>query len=275
MNNSNEDTDNEDQQKEERKIKKIKEEYLDEAFKKAELLKKAHLEIKKEQRIVKKPFIKIGIIIFIIAILGFVLVNYIPWMYIKYDSDYGTIEEYFSYIDFKDNDIKLDEIRYFFESTCKNCSNNSNNYIGLTINDISGTERTISNSLLALALLGFIFTVFIIIDRVKNFSEDTVNIIHSIFIVSIIIISLIVFLLTIKYLSAHLLMEINSPFVEVFGATNINVFFFIPYIFFLASLCLLIFGLILIKSNFNKAVQNLEVDKSQKSSAIYRYGSNL
>ncbi len=52
MKNNDEDTEEEDQQKVNRKIKKIKEEFLDEAFKKAELLKKTHLEIKKEQKVV-------------------------------------------------------------------------------------------------------------------------------------------------------------------------------------------------------------------------------
>ena len=103
-------------------------------------------------------------------------------MYIKYDSDYGTIEEYYTYSDFDNNEVKLNEINNLFESTCKNCSNNSNNYFGLTMNDFTGTQRLISHSLIVLGLLGFIFTIFIIIDRIKNFSEETVTIIHSIFI---------------------------------------------------------------------------------------------
>ena len=275
MENNDEDTEGKDQQKVDRKRKKVKEEFLDEAFKKAELLKKAHSEIKKEQKVVKKPFIKLGIIAIIIAILGLALINYIPWMYIKYDSDYGTIEEYFSYNDFKNNNIEIDKINSLFESTCKNCSNNSKNYIGLTINDFTGSQSTILNSLIVLALLGLIFTVFIIIDRIKNFSEEIVNIIHSIFIASSIFIGLIVFLSTIKFLGAHLLMQFNKPFIEVLGITNIDLFFFIPYLFFASSLLFVIMGLILIKANFNKAVQNLESDKSQKSHSIYRYGSNL
>ena len=275
MTNNDEDTEEEDQQKSGRKRKKLKEQFLDEAYKKAELLKKTHLEIKKEQKLVKKPFIKLGIIAIIIAIIGLALINYIPWMYIKYDSDNGTIEEYFSYRDFNNNDIENDNIKSLFESTCNNCSNNSKTYIGLTINDFTGSQRTIFNSLIVLALLGLIFTGFIIIDRFKNFSEETVNTIHSIFIASTIFIDLIVFLSTIKFLGAHLLMQLNRPFIEVLGINNINLFFFTPYIFFTSSLFLATMGLMLIKANFNKAVQNLESDKSRKSHSIYGYRSNL
>lgn len=272
MINNDEDIEEEEQQKSDRKRKKLKEQFLDEAYKKAELLKKAHLEIKKEQKLIKKPFIKIGIIAVIIAIIGLALINYVPWMYIKYDSDNGTIEEYFSYKDFNNNDIEIDNITSLFESTCNNCSNNSKNYIGLTINDFTGSQRTIFNSLIVLALLGLIFTGFIIIDRFKNFSEETVNFIHSFFIGSTIFIDLIIFLSTIKFLGAHILMQLNRSFIEVLGLNNINLFFFAPYIFFISSLFLVIMGLMLIKANFNKAIKNLE---SQKSHSNYPYRSNL
>lgn len=275
MKNSDEDTEKEDQQKEEKKSKKIKEEFLDEAFKKAEFLKKTHSEKKVKKKVEKKPIIKLGFVVIIISILGLAVINYIPWMYIKYDSDHGTIEEYFTYSDFKNNEVKLNEINNLFESTCNNCSNNSKNYFGLTMNDFTGTQRTIYYSLMALGLIGLIFTIFILIDRRRNFSEENVNIIHSIFIVSIIFISTIVFLSTIKYLGAHLLVGLNGPFIGVLGIRNLNLFFFTPYIFFLASLCLLIIGLMLIKANFNKALQNLEADKSQESYALYRYESRL
>lgn len=274
MKDSDEDTDDEDKQKEDKRSKKIKEQFLDEAFKKAELLKKTHSEKKEKKKVEKKPIRKLGFVVIIIAILGLAVINYMPWMYIKYDSDYGTIEEYYTYSDF-DDEVKYNEIYNLFESTCSNCSHNSRNYFGLTMNDFSGTQRLMSYSLIVLGLLGFIFTIFIIIDRIKNFSEETFTIIHSIFISSIILIFLITFLSTIKFLGAHLLFEINKPFLEVLDITNVDMFFFIPYIFFFFSLCLLIIGLMLIKANFNKALNSLETDKFEESYSIYRYENRL
>jgi len=275
MNNEEEDKDEEIQQKVERKNRIPKEKILDESFKKAELLKKFSKEKKEEQILVKKPIIKLGFIIAIIAIVGLVFINFIPWLYINYQSDFGIVEEYFSFADFKNYRIEPNEINSIFESTCINCSDNSNNYIGLTYNDFINTPTIASYIFIFLLAIGIIFTIFILIDRKKDFYEETVLIVHSIFTAFIIIIGLILILLSFKFFSAHLLLQINKPFIEVLGLNNIKLFYFMPYVLFIFSISLFIIGLTFIRINLNKAVNKLELDKSKELDFNYRFGSKI
>ncbi len=275
MTNDEEDEEEELQEKEEKKFNKSKDKILDESFKKAESSKKDQPEKKEAQIVVKKPFIKLGIFMTIIAIIGLVFINFLPLMYINYETDYGSIEEYFSYEDFRYDIIEPEEINSLFESTCYNCSDNSDTYIGLTINDFTNTPKLTIYIFIFLALMGIIFTIFIIIDRKKDFSEETITIIYSFFIACIIITGLILFLINIKFIGAHLLFQLNKPFIYVLGFNKVKMFFITPYVSILFSFALFIIGLVFMRINLNKAVNKFNVDKSKKSELTYKFGSNI
>jgi len=261
-------------QKEDKKSIKSKEKILDDSFKNAELLKKGPQEKKEKKIVLKKPFNKLGIIIAVIAIIGILFINYIPWLYISYETDLGWVEESFSYDDLNNYLIESKDIIGLFESTCYNCSDNSNNYIGLTLNDFTTTPRFSLYILIFLALLGIIFTIFIIIDRKKDFTPETFTIIHSIFVVLTIIVAIILIFLNVKFLSSHILYILNKPFINALGFEGARIIFFMPYVLFLFSVSLLIIGITLIRINLNRAVNRFEAYKSKKSEFCYKFGSN-
>ena len=275
MNNDGKDLEKESEKKEEKKFYKSKDQILDESFKKAELIKTGQPEKKHLETIVRKPFIKIGIFIAIFAIIGLFLINYIPTMYIYYETDYGSIEEFYSYKEFENNQIEHEEIYSLFESTCYNCSDNTESYIGLTINDFKETPKITIYVFYFLLIIGAIFTLFIIIDRKKDFPENTITIVHSIFTTLFIVAGIIILLTNIKFLDAYLLQQLNKPFIQALGFNRVQLIFFMPYILILFSLVLFIFGLILIRLNLNKAVNKLHIDKLKKPDISYKYGSKL
>ena len=84
-----------------KKFEKEKELLLDEAFKKAEFSKKKEKLLSKEKKEQKRFFPTFGVIFIIIAIVALFIINYLPWMYIKYNnSNFQKIEGFF-YRDFK------------------------------------------------------------------------------------------------------------------------------------------------------------------------------
>ncbi len=276
MTNDEEDKEGEElKEKEVKRFNKSKDIILDESFKKAELLKKDQPKKKEVQIVAKKPFIKLGIFITLIAIIGLVSINFLPLVYINYETDYGSIEEYFSYEDFRYNIIEPEEINSLFESTCYNCSDNSDTYIGLTFNDLTNTPKLTIYIFIFLALIGIIFTIFILFDRKKDFSEETITIIHSFFIAFIITIGIILLFINIKFLGAHLLFQLNKPFIQALGFNKIKMFFFSTYISILLSFFFFIIGLVFMRINLNKAVNKFNVDKSKKSNLNYRFWSNI
>lgn len=273
MNNDENEEEEKPKQKEDIKSIKSKEKILDESFKKAALIKIDHPKKREVKIVEKKPFIKLGLIITVIALLGLVLINYIPWMYLGYETNYGLVEESFSYKDFNNNLIESEEIISLFESTCYNCSDNSNNYIGLALDDFTNIPKLNLYIFIFLALLGIIFTIFIIIDRKKDFSEETITIIHSLFVALIIIVAVIIIFLNVKFLGSHVLYQLNKPFIQVLGFENVRILFFMPYVLFLFSFGLLIIGLTFIRINLNKAINKFEIYKSKSSEFSYRFGS--
>lgn len=270
-----EDKNDELKEKEKTKPNKSKDKILDESFKQAELLKKVHPEKIEKKKVVKKPFIKIGIIIAFIAIIAIIFLNFIPWMYINYETDYGSVEEYFSYNELINNQIESEDIIGLIESTCNNCSDNSNNYLGLTLNDFKNTPKLTFYNFIFLVLIGIIFTIIIITDRKRDFSEETMIIIHSVFSTFLLITGIIIMLLNIKFLGANLILEMNKPFIEFLGFNNVKIFFFMPYISILFSFILFIIGLTFIKINMRIAIKNFQMNKSKKVDIDYRSGSNI
>jgi len=261
---------------------RIKDEILDETYKKAQVPYKN----KPRKRTINKrrPFLKSGVIILAIAILCLSVINFIPWIYIEYDSSvYGTVKEtfYFSYTDdFKNekfenlniktlNSTAVGDIYGIFESQCSNCSNDSQNFIGININDFSETAKITSYVFIIMILMSLIFVVFQIVDKMRTFSMETVAIIHSIFAAGIIFAGAYVLVLIIKFFGTYLLIFYNSSFID-FG--NSTIVFVVPVIL----MCIVPFVIIganaVIKMNFNELKRKLKADIPEDSFSMYNFG---
>jgi hypothetical protein len=265
----------ESEKKEEKKIYKTKDQILDESFKQAQQLitgkpEKTDLPISS-----KKPFIKIGLLIVIIALIGLVIINFVPFLYINYETDDSSIKQYISYQEFKYDQLEPEKIYSLFESTCIDCSENSDSYIGITINDFIDTPKFTIYVFYVMIVTGAIFTIFMLVNRRKNFSENTSIIVHSIFTAFIIITGIIILILNMKFLAANLLQQLNKPFLMGLGFNRVQLLFFMPYFQIMISFVLFIIGLILMKLNLNNAVDKYNLIFSENNNLRYKFGSKI
>jgi len=250
-------------------IKNAKEDILDETFKKAELRKA--LRLKEEKKIPKKPFLKLGIVLIIIALIGILSVNSLPWVFIKYDTANGTTQEsYFK--DFSEGTIH-DETTYIFESPCNNCSNNSKNFIGLTMNDFSDIPKLTIYAFSLLGILGGIFVIYLIIDKWRNFSVDTTLLIHSAFAVFANIISVFVIFILAKFLGSHFLLYYNMPFIEASGIKNITIVYPATSILIILSATIIMITIVVMQINFRDFEKKFLFEKTRSGRKYFRFGS--
>lgn len=248
--------------------KAIKEEILDETFRKAEILKGLRPIEKKE--VTKKPFLKLGIVLIIITIISLVAINYTPWIYIKYDAENGIIQE-FIHRDLKDGHY-YKEFDYIFESPCANCSNNSKNFIGLSKDDFTNIPKITFYGFIILFLLGIIFIIFEIIERKRNFSIKIVTLIHSTFAAATLTVNMFVIFTLIKFFSSNFLLYLNRSFIEVSGINNIILIFPVPIFIIFISLISIIIAINIMKINFLKFEKKLISEKTHSTLSYLNFG---
>lgn len=252
--------------------KTTKEEVLDENFKNVKDLKEKKSEDKKT--IMKKPFLKSGIILVIVAVICLGII-YAPWAYVRCDSDYedGKVDK-FIFKNCDEDDIGYDnesqKIINIFESN--NCSNSSCNYVGLTFDDFSNTPKITFYGFSFLALLGLIFIIFQLIERKHSFSVERFTIVHSIFSTVTIIVSTFLFVLIIKFFGIYFLLYYNDPFL-----TTKNIVFVSPVaitlLFTLAAIIKVTFSIM--KINCIELEKNLNTNEPKNPFFIYKGGSKL
>lgn len=261
---------------------KIKDGFLDDTFNRA----KAQPDIRPNVRKInpKKPFLKSGILIIVIALLCLAIVNFLPWIHVEYDSqEFGTVKETFTFsyeTDFKNeklenvnlaklNSTAIGNIYGLFESQCSSCSDSSSNFIGLSINDFSDTAKMTTYSFFVLILLALFLIVFQIFDKIRNCSTDTVAIIHSIFAAGVMITSTYILLLIMKFFGAYILIYSNSSFIAL---KDLIVVFIVP-VFLIILVPLLIVGAnAIIKMNFNELKIKFKADIPADSFSNYKFG---
>jgi len=258
-----------------RKKEKVKEEILDETFKKAEFLRKTQ-PTQEKGKTSEKPFFKSGLIIIIIAIAAIAVINYTPWMYAKYDIGDISTQQFF-YKDFENEEIKNNEtyyqnVTYLFESPCTNCTNNSQNYIGLTINDFKNIPKLTTYGFIALIIMGLIFTIFVIIDRFRNFSFEKSYLVCSIFTAGYVITSVFILLLSIKFLASHFLIYYNGSFIKTSGMSNVALIFLAPIMMIFFSCAIMKGSMMVMKINFREVEKRLEPEESKRAHSTFRYG---
>jgi len=278
--NNDEDEANEEFPQKEKKGQKTKEEVLDEVFIKAQALKGKKVkktEVKKKKVSTGRPFLKTGIILIIIAIAALVVIEQTPWLYIRHEANDGSSEQLF-YRDFETRNPEITKINQtvlnIFNSPCNNCSNNSNNFIGLTIDDFTTTPQTTSSGFIALLLIGVIFTVFVIIDKFRNFYDEIVLAVHSLCSVGAIVACMIILISCMKFLGAYLLLHHNWSFIEISGIENVRLVFLAPIILIVLTLMTLRGSMMILKINFREMKKMFHLDKTKSPYSTYRYGGD-
>ena len=260
----------------EKKREKTKAKILDETFKKAELQmgKPQNNKVeKKPKKTVERPFLKSGILLIIVAILAISFIDYSPWMYINHQTNEGTVEQLI-YRDYDETEMNQTILGLFY-SPCTNCTNNSQNYIGLTFDDFIESPNIVYNGFLTLIIIGIIFTVFVVIDKFRRFSEEIVYATHSLFSIGAIIISMVILISTIKFLGTYFLLHHNQPFIEMSGIKNISVVFLTPIIIAILSLILIRGSIMTFKINYREMEKKFNLDLPERPYSTYRYGSNF
>jgi hypothetical protein len=259
-----------------KKQEKSKQEILDETFKKAELSRNIKPEKNIEKRkSIKKPIKLSSFFLIILAIFAVICINYVPWMYIYANTTYGPseviIENNFNIIIIQKNDSVVSPLE-LFSFPCNNCSYNTSSYIGLTSDDFTESYNVVLMILYIFIGLSVIFSIFIIIDRFKNYSFKLVNFFHSVYAVGIIICSIIIFLSTIKFISIYFLLYYNFSYIKELGFTDVRIVSIVPLILLLLSVVFIKIGTTLIKGNYKEIIEVISAKESESEYSTYRYG---
>jgi len=249
-----------------KKEEKIKEEILDESFKKAEVSRglrppKSKPPIKKSH---EKFFPKLGILLIIIAIIGLLFIFTVPWAYVKYDTGDGTIETLF-YKDFKDGGSEYQQIVDLFKSP-------NSSYIGVSIDDFTDVPVSASYGFILLIVLGVALTIFGILDKIYDFSIEMFTIIHFIFGMVTIVPGTFIVLSVIKVLGSHFLVYYNMPLIP-----NQNIVLVFPGVFIVIILGFMIIKLAftVMRMDFKELEKTTETEISEQPFSYDPYGGKL
>lgn len=257
-----------------KKSEKEKEELLDETFKKVELSKKKKKLLIKEKKEIKKFFPVFGVIFIVIAIVALLIINYLPWMYIKYNnSDYQEFEGFF-YRDFKTK-FEQKEILNLLGSNCNNCSSYSNNYIGLSTEDFIYSPHYCFYGFIALILLGLISIIFAIIDKFRNFSIKSYVLFYFISAIIEVIIGVYILSICVKFLGANFLLFYNKSLIEGIGLYNAKLLILAPILLIVFAFILIKGAMIAVELNFKELAKRDLSDKTSGFVSAYKYGSNI
>jgi len=237
---------------------KIRENILDKNFKIAEQKTKSKQISKTPKK--KKPLLKTGfiLIIFGIIILAILKTNFVPWMYIGYDSgtEEGFYENYyFSNFISEKTDIN-NTIEHFFSSK------NASQLIGLTINDFKEEPKISYYLSLIIICLGIIFSIFVFIDKKYDFSILNLYLFQTIF-VTILSIFLVYFIfIIVKFLGANLLLMVNNQIIYS-KIPNLSYIFPVPIVLIILLSILLKLCFTVVKSNYKEIIELTEKDSTK------------
>ncbi len=213
---------------------------LDENFKKAEKSRrKKDLNNKKNE---KKPFLKSGILLLLIAVICLVITNVLPWAYVKCDDSSGEQEiEKFVYSKEDASDIENPEVLNIFDAPEVNATFHSSNFIGISFDDFKSSANILNFGFILLALMAIIFIVFQILDRSKEVFKNGFMLFHTAFSCMTILVSFFLLFTAVRFFSVYPLLSYNSNFINT---ENVFILFPVPII-------LSVILLIIIKAAFS------------------------
>lgn len=240
----------------------IKEQILDETFKKAEMHhEKDKKDKNKSKKSNQKTFPKLGILLIIFAIFGLIFINIVPWIFINFNAGYGDISLPI-YNNFNEQDIGYQDINDLFRSP---------NYIGINNMDFSTTPAFASYGFFSLIILGLAITIIALIDKFRQFSIVTFTMIHFIFAASTVISGLFIAVSVMKFFGVHFLQYYNIGLIEL----NIS-FLTFPAAFIIGTI-----GFIIVKIAFTimrmdlGILQKISRDASERPFSHYTRGGDL
>ena len=250
---------------EEREIpERFKQNLLDENFRKAVYsMKRKDTPIPRSE---KKPFFKIGIVIFIVSMICIGIILKAPWMYIEYDSSNLDSNEYKSYyyMNFRGETYKQSQsVETFFDSE------NSTTFLGIERNDFSYIPKIGIYLFSILAILALVFTILVFIDKKKDIiSIEHLYLFHTISMVITLVICTFMIYFLIRFFGASVLSTLNKSILEK-SFTNFAILFPTPLILiFISSVLMKLCGTT-IKSDFREML-NIKDEKDESSFKLNR-----
>ena len=243
---------------------KIKEKILDENFKKAEVSRGLREEEKKIVK--KKPFPKSGIVLIITAVICISIINHVPWLYIKYDSELaenGTVEEFY-YRDFINK-----EDHYYIEVESLFAPMNHSFYTGLSMDDFTVTPLMMYHLFLFMILLGIVSIVLNIINRFRRYSFEKSAIIQSVSAMIACVIGIYLIVLLMKFFGSYILLCYNMSFITR-SLPNIVMFYPAPMVLLIIALFIIKTSSTLIRINFKTLEKSMKIGGVRETLYVYR-----
>jgi hypothetical protein len=249
---------------------KVKEEILDENFKKASIsVNKTKTEEKLKPK--KKPFLKLGLFLIVIGIICLLIMNVVPWAYAKYDNKTSG---------FKDN-----EIFYYTDSTIDNLGNDTNfssffestdsyKYLSVRSDDLTSFTRVQTYILIAIIVIGVIFTIFSILLKRSDFPLEKYKLFHCIFAFITAILCIYFIFITIKFMGANMLVFYNANFVSS-NIENLSLIFIAPIVLLFIVSGILKMTTTILKINFNDFEKILDEKTTNKYLTSLKYGVKI
>ena len=201
----------------------------------------------------KRPFLKTGLILIVVALICLGVVVYAPWAYVNCDSyDKNQITEEFIY--YGNYDIENEEVKNIFNPPSNNCTNSSCQHTNLNFDDFTQTPNMAIYSFIFLMIIGLLFVIFQIIDKVQTFSEKRFITLYSTFSMFSLIVSVFILLLMTKFIAIYFSLFYNSEFIY-----TKNIIFISP-----AAIVIICILLGLIKINFSVMIMNFHSFQNER-----------
>jgi hypothetical protein len=241
----------------------IKDEILDESFKKAEISLGIRSPVKKtDKKPYEKTFPKFGLLLIIFAVIGLICIYQVTWAYIKYDTDEGRTEVLI-YKDYIGENIEKQSTLSLFQNP---------HYIGISVGDFTDTPRLASYGFFSLIILGALITLFGILDKKRNFPIEISILTHFMLATVTIIPSLFIVLSAMKFLGAHFLFFDNMSLIQLnIGLSNVILFFPTAFILIVLGFITIKIVFTIIRMDFNEIqkIKETTVSKQPFSDSEY------
>jgi hypothetical protein len=249
---------------------RIKQQFLEEDFKKANDKVQKKEKTKEKKFIRKKPFFLLGVFLIIIGASCYTVVNQGPWLYVNYEPmelENVTVEKLYYYKDLQMRDIEDLRIRTFLESESKE-------YLGISSTDFSTYFNMTKILSYTLILLGIAFIILNIAFKIFDFEYKKLLVLHSFFAATFVIICIYIIFGSAKFLAAFILYFLNyDGIVEILGGSM--VICIMPLILIVVFSLALSICFIILKADYKELETIFDSKKSKESPLNARYHRGL
>jgi hypothetical protein len=253
-----------------------KQEILDQTFLKTQLAGPSSIKPKgdlKKSR--KKPIIKTGFIVIILALFAIIAGQFLPWMYLKYDG-VTNCAEYFVNRNFEiwgcDIEDVSPEVINLFSSPTSNQGRYSGSFIGISINDFTNIPKTLFYIFLIVIIISLVFSIYILIDRSKKFDLDNKSMVYSIYATSCILLCIIVLSFSLKFIASYLMLYLNQANIQSIGINDARIVYIVPFILIILTSIIIKSFLTVMKLNYRDIDKRIEKENCERRFQTYKFG---